>query len=155
MPEQSERRAFPANIHLALLSQTMSSRRSSLAQTANGPPAVPSSPNGHPLSRSSSTHSHLSLWSRKTDPRRDSSDASSTSAPTNTIPGERNPWAGHLGHLTVEQQQALEEFKQDLSAKGIFFEDGRREEGGGQGRGRVDDSTLLYVFTLPLLAAAF
>ncbi|KAL7409446.1 CRAL-TRIO domain-containing protein, partial [Mrakia frigida] len=95
------------------------------------------------LSRSSSVaSSHLSRWSKPT-----------TTTPTGSRRGSleshedggaaRNPLSGHVGHLTPEQEVKLNEFKEELSKRHVYSEGGNREEGGGKGRGRVDDSTLL------------
>lgn len=109
------------------------------------------------LSRSSSVaSSHLSRWSKPT-----------TTTPTGSRRGSleshedggaaRNPLSGHVGHLTPAQEVKLNEFKEELSKRHVYSEGGNREEGGGKGRGRVDDSTLLYVslHTLFLLFVSF
>ena len=98
------------------------------------------------LSRSSSNaSSHLSRWSK----------GPSVATPTGSRRGSlidhdghaspRDPYNGHQGHLTPEQLSKLEDFKSELGKLQVYFEGGAREEGGGKGRGRVDDSTLLSV----------
>ena len=46
--------------------------------------------------------------------------------------------AGHLGNLTPEQEQALETFRQDLTAAGLYTPAGEDRSASH------DDATLLY-----------
>lgn len=55
--------------------------------------------------------------------------------------------AGHLHHLTDEQQGKLEEFKKLCAEKGYYKAAG---EDGGNGKASHDDATVLYVFYPPL-----
>jgi len=55
--------------------------------------------------------------------------------------------AGHLNHLTTEQETALQEFKKLCEEKGYYTP--AKAEGEG-GKATHDDATLLYVFS-PLL----
>jgi hypothetical protein len=98
------------------------------------------------LSRSSSVaSSHLSRWS-KPDTVKTPTGSRRGSLESHEGPGGRDPLSGHAGHLTHDQENKLIDFKSELGKLQVYFEGGPREEGGGKGRGRVDDSTLLYVF---------
>lgn len=96
------------------------------------------------LSRSSSVaSSHLSRWS-KPDTVKTPTGSRRGSLESHEGPGGRDPLSGHAGHLTHDQENKLIDFKSELGKLQVYFEGGSREEGGGKGRGRVDDSTLLY-----------
>lgn len=140
-PHPSACLSLTVNLHpppppLSQIPPTMS-RRSSLVQTED-PHHTRS------LSRSSSVaSSHLSRWSKGPSVADSPSRRASLADDGHASP--RDPYNGHQGHLTPEQLTKLEEFKSELGKLQVYFEGGAREEGGGKGRGRVDDSTLLSV----------
>jgi hypothetical protein len=134
----------------------MFSRRSSVAtnpDTAHAAVVDGRSPSaGAVLSRKSSIGSHksnLSRWSRAPSVAPESRKGSldlSHAAQT----GPRDPWRGHPGHLTDEQERKLAELKTALGQDGTFDPNGPNANGDGHGKGDIPDGTLLSVVsTLP------
>ena len=138
----------------------MFSRRSSVA---TNPDTAATADNRSPsagavLSRKSSIGSHksnLSRWSRAPsvvgggpDSRKGSLALSHAAAAGGA--GSRDPWRGHPGHLTDEQEHKLAELKTVLGQDGTYDPDGPNANGDGHGKGDIPDGTLLSVVVLVL-----
>lgn len=131
----------------------MFSRRSSVATNGDSPTTATHEHARSPsaVSRKSSIGSHhsgLSKWSRATSVKGGTPTPSrSASVDLSGLdgPGGRDPWRGHPGHLSDEQQLKLAELKTTLTANGIHDEHGPAANAEGNGKGVIPEGTLLSV----------
>lgn len=131
----------------------MFSRRSSVATNPDvATPHDPRSPSaGAVLSRKSSIGSHksnLSRWSRAPSVAEPTSRKGSLDLSHAGQQGPRDPWRGHPGHLTEEQERKLAELKTTLGQDGTYDPAGPNANGDGHGKGDIPDGTLLLVATV-------
>jgi hypothetical protein len=94
----------------------------------------------------------MPLWRTRSQQSQAASDADASSTPPAADFGENDPaasaaqaestaWlAGHLNHLTPDQEEKLKEFKALAEREGYY-----KPEGGEDGKASHDDATMLFV----------